>query len=412
MARRIAIIGCAFELPGNASSSERLWEILNSDEDVFIPFPRSRFNIEDPIIAAAIVARRAPLLANVEYFDHSLFRMSKKEADAISPLQKKNLTVSFRAMENARVCPSSLGRKTGVFVVDCYDEFLQTIRSDISNINAFHNLNVSGATLSGRISNAFGFTGPSATISTACSSSMYALNAAVLALQSEQCSAAIVSGANLIYGSLKSILHTKSSMISKSGRCHSFKAEADGYVRGEAAVAIILKELEQSIKDGDEILAVIDSVYVNHNGFSSSMKEPQVDGEEECFRQAVIRSGIAKESVEMVEAHGTGTIVGDRIEVEAIRRVLSHELALTAVKSQLGHAEGTSGLVSIVKVIECLRRGLIAPIYRYGEQPQEYELGNLRPVKSTMVWSSPKRHALVCNYGFSGTNGAIVMSNE
>jgi acyl transferase domain-containing protein len=412
MVKRIAIIGCAFELPGNASSSERLWEILTSDEDVFIPFPRSRLNIDDPIIAAALTSKRAPLIANVEHFDHALFRMSKKEADAISPLQKKNLTISFRALENSRVTPSSLGRKTGVFVVDCYDEFPQTIRSDISNANAFHNLNVSSATFSGRISNAFGFTGPSATISTACSSSIYALNAAILALQSEQCNAAIVSGVNMIYGSLKSILHAKSSMISPSGRCHSFKAEADGYVRGEAAVAIVLKDLERAIQDGDEILSVIDSVYVNHNGFSSSMKEPQVAGEEECFRQAVLRSGIANDSVEVVEAHGTGTIVGDRIEVEAIRRVLNHELALTAVKSQLGHAEGTSGLVSIVKVIECLRRGLIAPIYRYREPPQEYDLGNLRPVKNTMVWSSPKRHALICNYGFSGTNGAVVMSNE
>jgi acyl transferase domain-containing protein len=233
----------------------------------------------------------------------------------------------------------------------------------------------------------------------------------VHSLLSGQCNAAIVSGVNLIYGSLKSIFHAKSAMISKSGRCHSFKAEADGYVRGEAAIAIVLREYNQAIENGDEILAVIDSIHVNHNGFSSSMKEPQVDGEEECFREAVLRSSISPESIEMVEAHGTGTIVGDRIETEAIRRVLCHELALTAVKSHLGHAEGTSGLVSIVKAMECLRRGLIAPIYRYREPPKDYELGNLRPVRSTITWSSPRRHALICNYGFSGANGAMVLSN-
>lgn len=411
MTRRTAIIGYAFELPGNARTSDRLWEILNSDEDVFIPVPRSRFNIEDPIVAAALSSKRAPLIANAEYFDHALFRMSKKEADAISPVQKKNLTIAFRAIEHARLCPSTLGPHTGVFVTDAYDEFMTTIGSDIASINPFHNLNASSATLSGRISNAFGFTGPSVTINTACSSSIYALNSAVLALQSGQCKAAIVSAVNLFYGSLKSLLHAKSSMISPSGRCHSFKSEADGYVRGEAAVAIILKDLDHAIQNGDEILAIIESVHVNHNGFSSSMKEPQVDGEEECFREAILRSGIAADLIGMVEAHGTGTIVGDRIEAEAIRRVLKHELALTAVKSQLGHAESASGLVSIVKTVECLRRGFITPIYRYSEPPREYELGNLRPVSRTMEWPGPKRHALVCNYGFSGANGALVMSN-
>jgi acyl transferase domain-containing protein len=412
MTKRFAIIGIAFEMPGKCQTWERLWEILEQSEDVFSPLPRSRVSLARPEVRELLADRRMPLLDNVENFDHALFRMSKKEADAISPVQKKNLTISFRAIENARLSIDSIGRRTGVFIADSAEDYLPTVRQDPAKVNAFHNLNVSISTLSGRISQTFDFMGPSVTISTACSSSIYALQSAIWAIASEHCEVAIVSGVNLIYGSLKNLLHSKSGMLSPTGRCHSFKQEADGYARGEAAVALVIKEWSRAVADADEIHAVIDSVYVNHNGQSQSMKQPKVVGEEQCFRAVVERSGFPTDSIGMVEAHGTGTIVGDQVEAEAISRVLKHEVPLTAAKSHFGHAEGVSGLVSIVKTVACLQRGLIAPIYRYTAPPDSYPLNNLVPVVKSLPWVTRERRALVCNYGFSGSNGAVVMSNE
>jgi acyl transferase domain-containing protein len=167
-------------------------------------------------------------------------------------------------------------------------------------------------------------------------------------------------------------------------------------VGGEAAVAMVIKEWSRAFADADEILAVIDSVYVNHKGQSQSMKQPKVEGEEQFFRAVVERSGFPADSIGMVEAHGNGTTVGDQVEAEAISRVFKHEVPLPAARSNFGHAEGVSGLVSIVKTVACLQRGVIAPIYRYTVPPDSYPLNNLMPVVKTChgtlgnagLWSS------------------------
>ena len=170
------------------------------------------------------------------------------------------------------------------------------------------------------------------TVETGCSSSLVALNQACQALQMGDCSTAIVAGTNLIFSPTIGLHGAGLSVFSPSGISRTFDASADGYGRGEAVNAILIKRLDDAMRDGDPIRAVIRSTMVNCDGRTPGITTPSADAQERLIRDAYRKAFINDISqTAFVECHGTGTLAGDPIECAAIAKVFPEGVYIGSV---------------------------------------------------------------------------------
>src|SRR5690606_29583161 len=191
-------------------------------------------------------------------------------------------------------------------------------------------------------------------LDTACSSSLVALHQACESLQRGECDAALAGGVNVILRPEMTVAMSKASMLSPDGRCHSFDAGANGYVRAEGAGMVLLKRLDDAIRDGNEIHAILRSTASNQDGRTKGISVPNGEAQEALLREAQARAGVAPADIQYVEAHGTGTPVGDPIEANALGRVLregrpaERPCLIGSVKSNIGHTESASGVAALL----------------------------------------------------------------
>ena len=285
------------------------------------------------------------LNGDVRQFDSTFFGINPTEASSLDPAQRKFLEVVYEAFESAGVPLDRLsGSKTGCFVGNFnYDHQLMQYR-DTEYPEPYGITGGGIVLLSNRVSYVFNLQGPSLTLDTACSSSMYALHLACSAIQSGECSAAVVGGSNLILTPECQVFSSALGAVSKSSRCHTFDSAADGYARADGIGALVLKSLFQAMRDGDPIRAVIRGTAINayvepfhktyptkytdrclcRNGRTGGITHPDPDGQEKAIRRAYERAGNLDPALTAyVECHGTGTPVGDPLEVEALSRVFA-----------------------------------------------------------------------------------------
>lgn len=268
-----------------------------------------------------------------------------------------------------------------------------------------------------RISYFFDLHGPSLTIDTACSSTMVALNQAVRGLQAHESSMAIVCGSHLILNPEMFIHMSELGFLSPGGRCRSFDANGDGYVRGEGCLALLLKPLEQAVQDNDPIRAVIKGTRLNQDGKTQGITLPSSKAQTENLTALYRSCGIAPGTVQYVEAHGTGTAAGDPIECSALCEVfgpshLEQKLVIGSIKSNIGHLESCAALAGIIKAVGSLERGLIPGQMHYDTPNPKIPLDTLTIPTSVIKWPpSPDgvRRAGVNSFGFGGTNGHIIL---
>ena len=239
--------------------------------------------------------------------------------------------------------------------------------------------------LANRISHFYDLHGPSLALDTACSSSLYALHLACQSLRGDESTTSIVGGSNLIL-SPETMMQPLSNagILSREGISYSFDHRANGYSRGEGAAVVVLKRLEKAIEDGNIIRCVIRATGVNHDGRTPSLTAPSTDAQENLIRDTYIAGGLDLRDTQFVEAHGTGTQVGDPIEARIIGRVfrdsrdVKNPLIVGAVKSNIGHLEGASGLAALVKTIMVLECGLIPPNIWYEKPNANIDTEDLR----------------------------------
>ena len=218
-----------------------------------------------------------------------------------------------------------------------------------------------------RISYIFDFRGPSLAIDTACSSSLVAVHLACCSLRNGESTLALAGGVNLILSPAIAINFTKAGAMAPDGRCKTFDARADGYVRSEGAGVVVLKRLSKALADGDPIYAVIRGSAVNQDGRSNGLMAPNPLAQEAVLREAYRQAGVSPGEVQYVEAHGTGTLLGDPIEAKALGTVLGAErppgrpCAVGSVKTNLGHLEAAAGIAGLIKVALALRHREIPP---------------------------------------------------
>ena len=209
---------------------------------------------------------------------------------------------------------------------------------------------------------------------------------------------------------------TEQNVLSKDGSCKTFSADADGYGRGEAIIAVYIKRLEDALRDGNSIRAVIKGTATNHNGKTLGMTVPSVKVQEALMRRAYQVAGITDFSkTGFVECHGTGTPVGDPIEATAVGRVFGEfGVHIGSIKPNFGHTEGASGLLSVIKTVLALENRTIPPNIKFGRPNPAipFESANLTVPTEPTTWPHGRfLRASINSFGVGGTNAHAVIDS-
>ncbi|KAL7931973.1 polyketide synthase module [Trichoderma chlorosporum] len=419
----VAIVGMACRTAAGDTADD-LWQAISTGKSMVRDLDPKRF----PDAAGKSEKLVGNFLRDTESFDHQFFKKSKRESAALDPHQRLLLETTYHALESAGCFGGDEqqeaethdvdagGEITGCFIgMNAPDYPLNLACNPSSPYTGFGMLR---SFVAGRLSHHFGWTGPSQTIDTACSSAMVAIHQAVRAIQVGECTRAITGGANLITNTALFDALRTGGFLSKTGPCKTFDARADGYCRGEAVGIMVLKPVARAIQDGDDIHAVLLATGNNQNINNTSITNPVLNSQKALFSDVLLRAGVSPTDVSYVEAHGTGTRAGDPVEVEAIRQVFggpgrSDTLHIGAVKPNVGHSEGASGAVSLIKVLLMMRHGQITPQAQF--QTLNPNIPALEPdrmaISTTLKeWKDDLRLALVSSYGASGNNAATVVA--
>ncbi|PSR19689.1 beta-ketoacyl synthase [filamentous cyanobacterium CCP3] len=425
----IAIIGMGCRLPGGAASPDAYWDLLINQRDAITEVPGDRWDVDayydpDPETPGKIYTRYGSFVDDVDRFDPAFFSISPREALTMDPQQRLLLEVTWEALEQANQVPDRLfNSPTGVFVGICTNDYTKVALGPSAQsgetIDAYFATGNSHSVASGRLSYIFGFTGPSLAVDTACSSSLVSVHLACQSLRLGECTLALAAGVNLLLSPQTTMTFSKAKMMAPDGRCKTFDAAANGYVRGEGCGVVVLKRLSEALADGDNILAVIRGSAVNQDGPSGGLTVPNGPSQEKVLRQALQNGSVNPAEVAYIEAHGTGTSLGDPIEVEALgtvfgpHRPVEQPLRIGSVKTNIGHLEAAAGIAGLIKVVLSLNHELIPPHLHFRE-PNPYINWSQWPIEVTAAatpWPRGEKPRLagVSSFGFSGTNAHILL---
>ncbi len=401
--------------------------MLRNGVDAITEIPRERWDIDalyDPVpgTLTKMSTRWGGFLPGVDRFDPHFFGISPREASAMDPQQRLLLEVAWEALENAGQAPDKLaGTRTGVFVgiggFD-YSNVLLTYPDHLKTINAYVGTGNAHSIAANRISYLLDLRGPSVAIDTACSSSLVAIHMACESLRSSETDLAIAGAVNLILSPEVTIAFSHARMMAPDGRCKTFDAKADGYVRAEGAGAVILKRLSDALRDRDHILALVRGSAVNQDGRTAGIAAPNASAQQAVIREALAQAGVAPNELTYLEAHGTGTSIGDPIEVEAVKGVLGEPrpedppCLMGSVKANIGHLENASGMASLAKVLACLQHDEIPGQVHFNKLNPRISLSGTRIVipSAPQPWPQVSRRiAGVSSFGFGGTNAHLII---
>lgn len=421
----IAVVGVACRCAGS-DTAEEFWAHVRDSRCLISDVPEDRVPGLAELSGSMYVPPRAGLMDGVDRFDADFFGVKRAIAPSIDPQHRMLLEAGWQALENAGIAPSTLaGRDVAVFAgVSSYDYRELAVRTD----------RMTGFLLSGtlhtfaanQLSYHFDLRGPSNTVDAACSSGLSALALAVTALRTGQCEAALVGAANLICNGFYFASLSRAGVLAPSGRSVAFDNSSAGYIRGEGVACLVLKRLPDAIADGDPIQAVIAGAAANHDGHSATLTGPSASSQAAAIRSALADAGVPAGAVGYVEAHGTGTKAGDRAEMAGLVQGLSLDQAVPAgpedrlwvgaVKANIGHTEGTSGLFGLIKTVYMLRDGVIPAIPGFTAARPELRLQDF-PVriadKSTdWVGNGTPRVAGVNGFGLGGANVHLVVTES
>ena len=418
----IAIIGIGCRFPG-ADNPQAFWTTIRDGKHGIVEVPESRWDVKsfydaDPSEPNKANTRWGGFLDNIDRFDPQFFGIAPKEAVTMDPQQRLLLEVAWSTLEDAGQIPEDLkGSKTGVFIgIGTHDYSIMMWQQPVSE--PYATTGTGNCIAANRISYSFDFKGPSLAVDTACSSSLVAVHLACQSIWTGESTQALAGGVNMLLLPTIMVGFSKGGFMSSEGRCKSFDASADGYVRGEGAGLILLKPLSQARADGDDIYGTILSSAVNQDGLSNGLAAPNPEAQKAVLREAYQKVGIDPAEVSYVEAHGTGTKVGDPIEANALgaifgqQRQAGNNCLIGSVKTNIGHTETAAGIAGIIKVALALKHKQIPPSLNFTTPNRAiaFEDLKLEVVTELTPWESDKPLiAGVNSFGFGGTNAHVVM---
>ncbi|KAF7513296.1 hypothetical protein GJ744_009717 [Endocarpon pusillum] len=416
----IAICGIGVRLPNGLRTPQQLWHFLLTKGDARSRVPESRYNVSafyDP------TGKQGTVVTEHGYFmdddigtlDTSFFPMPRMELERADPQQRLLLEVTRECLEDAGETKWR-GKRIGCYVGSLGEDWCEMFARETQNWGMYRPTGTGDFALSNRVSYEMDFQGPSLTIRTACSASLVALHEACTAIARGDCEGAIVGGVNLIMTPSATMSMTEQNVLSKDGSCMSFSAEANGYARGEAVTAVFIKSLDDALRDGNPVRAVIRGSATNHDGKTPGMSFPSSDAQEALMRRAYQVAGIDNLSqTGYVECHGTGTPIGDPIETKAVARVFGDRgIHIGSIKPNLGHTEGASGLLSVIKTVLALQNATIPPNIKFltPNPAIPFASGKLTvPIEPTPWPKDRLKRASVNSFGVGGTNAHVILDS-
>lgn len=423
----IAIVGIGCRLPGDVRSPDAFWKVLSDGRDVISEIPPDRWDVDEyydpePGTPGKSYSRYGGFIDRTEHFDPGFFQISPREAAVMDPEQRLLLEVTWEAIEHAGISQSRLeGSDGGVFLGISNGDY-QILRQLALGLEALDTYAATGGSLSvaaGRLSYFLGLHGPAISIDTACSSSLVAIHQACQSLRFGESSIALAGGVSLILSPVGLVTRAQARMLSPDGRCHTFDADANGYVRSEGCAMIVLKRLSDARADGDRVLAVIRGSAINQDGRTPGLTAPSETAQMAVIRSAVANAGIEPADVTYVEAHGTGTRLGDPIELRGLAGTYGHgrstPLTIGSVKTNVGHTEAAAGVIGLIKVVLALQHGTIPRHlhFRRGNPDVDWNSLALQVASEPVPWpsSDSPRLAGVSSFGFSGTNAHVILGD-
>lgn len=414
----IAIVGMSINVAG-ANDLGEMWSLLTEGKPQHKPVPAERFGFETIFREKDPASRTwyGNFMDRYDSFDHKFFKKTPREAASMDPQQRLLLQAAEQALQQSGYFLASklnTDKHIGCFIGLCGTDYDNNIACH--QPNAFTATGTLRSFIAGKVSHYFGWTGPGLTVDTACSSSAVAIHQACRAIVTGECNSALAGGTNIMTQPLLFQNLAGASFLSQTGQCKPFDALADGYCRGEAVAAVFLKKVSAALEDGDQIFGVISSTAVFQNQNCTPIVVPNSPSLSDLFRNNLEKSGLDASQISVVEAHGTGTPVGDPVEYDSVRRVfggLPRPLQLGSVKGLVGHTEGTSGAVSLVKVLLMMHNGSIPPqasFTRLNPSINTTAEDNIHIATRTQPWDADFKAALINNYGASGSNASMLIT--
>ncbi len=392
----IAIIGMGCRIPGGANDPEELWRLLREGRSGVREIASDRWDANayydpNPDAPGKIATSFGAFLDQVDLFEPQFFEIAPREALTMDPQQRLLLEVGWEALENAGQSPVKLHHtRTGVYIGVCSNDYSQLLleAENPALVDMYYASGIAHSIASGRLSYVLGLQGPSISVDTACSSSLVAVHLACQGLRNGECRLALAGGVNVILSPEIFSALSRARMLAADGKCKTFDAAADGFVRGEGCGMLVLKRLEDAVADGDRILAVIRGSAVNQDGPSSGLTAPNGPSQESVIRDALANAAVSPQDVSYIETHGTGTSLGDPIEVQALGAVFgpgreaATPLLIGSLKTNVGHLEAAAGVSGLIKVVLSLQHQEI-PRHLHFHQPSPHIPWDRLPVRVT-----------------------------
>jgi len=421
---KIAVVAMDGIFPGGAHNIDALWKNLLAGKDAIEKIPCSRFDIEkyydrDFLAPGKINTDQGGFIVLPE-FSGEAFQIKPRVADAMDPRQKILLVQIQRLLANylqARDSEKIAKHKIGLFVGSCFDDFSieEARHSSLEKITPNTGIGMANFSLAGFVAHHFNFQGPVTTVNTACSSSLTAVHQAMRALQSNDCDIVIAGGINLITSPEVFVSLSKGGFLSRDGRCKTFDASANGYVRSEGSGFVVLKRYDDALCDQDNIAGIMLSSAINHNGSHSAFTAPNGEAQMDGYREALARAHLSAHDIQYIESHGSGTQLGDAIEIQSIQRVYDqarkNPLYVGAIKSAIGHCEAAAGIAGFIKTILVLQHQKIPPNLHYHTPNPHIDFKNsaIQLPTQCVDLATPCRYAAVSSFGVSGTNVHMIL---
>jgi acyl transferase domain-containing protein len=424
----IAVVGMGCRFPGAVNNPGQYWRFLQEGRSGIVRVPPERWDADaffsdDRAVPGTICTREGGFLTTwkPDQFDAEFFSIAPREAAAMDPQQRLLLEVAWEAVEDAGITAQTIrGTQTSIFVGLTANDYSLSVAGKLppQDVDAYASFGNAANFAAGRLAYFLGVRGPALVIDTACSSSLVTVHLACQSLRRRESDTALAAGTNLILSPENSIACSQFGMLSPDGRCKTFDASADGYVRSEGCGVVVLRRLGDALRDGDRVLALIRGSAVNQDGASSGQTVPNGPAQQALIRQALDSSRLQPSEIDYIEAHGTGTALGDPIELDALSQVFSDRdgaapLVLGSVKTNMGHLESAAGIAGFIKTVLSVRHGYIPKHLNFERLTPHASDGASRFTIAAQGMDWPRvgraRRAGVSSFGVSGTNAHVVV---
>jgi amino acid adenylation domain-containing protein len=422
----VAVVGMAGRFPG-AASVDAFWRNLREGIESVTFFADEELlaaGVEPALLADPNYVKARAILDGVELFDAAFFGYTPREAAILDPQQRLFLEVAWAALENAGYEPGGCDGAVGVFAGAGMNTYLGHLVSHpdlLASVGGFQAMIANDKDfLPTRVSYKLNLKGPSFNVQTACSTSLVAVHLACQQLLHGECDLALAGGVTVLLPVRAGYLHDEGGITSRDGHCRAFDADASGTIGGSGVAAVVLKRSGDALADGDAIYALIRGSALNNDGSDKvGFTAPSVEGQAAVIAQALGVAGVDPATIGYVETHGTGTVLGDPIEIAALKQAFGAGAAcprscgLGAVKSNVGHLDTAAGLAGLIKAVLALHhREIPATLnFRRPNPRLELEFGPFYVVDRLTPWQagSGPRRAGVSAFGIGGTNAHVVL---